>query len=241
MKTIVAIPTLNAIHWIAPLVEHLLFADQVDEIWIYDNGCIDQTAEWVNHRRLTDKRVFLIDSPGIGLYDMWNVIVQKASELDEEVNLALLNSDIRLPQNAIHTLSTMMRESGYHIASVDPTRPAAYSQHMQHHNPNIMAAVPPDFEPYIVDAPPGTVVAWAFVIAAEFWKGQPFATHPSYQWWYGDDDLFKRAYARGGRVCRVMGVGCDHLGGSSDEYNPNKLEKIAKDTEIFNKMWLGVQ
>lgn len=240
MRTIAAIPTLNALEWIAPVIEGLLLADKVDEVWIYDNGCTDKTADWVRNRRLMDKRLFLIDSKGMGIYDMWNHMIAKANDYSEPVNLALLNSDVRLPVNAIHNLSRVMRENNYQIASVDPTRPAFYSQHLPVWNPALSQVFPKDFEPYPVDAPPGYVVAWAFVIAAEFWKGQPFAVHPSYQWWYGDDDLFRRAYARGARVCRVMGVGSDHLGSSSDAHNPRKQEMIDSDTKIFNKMWLGI-
>jgi hypothetical protein len=88
---------------------------------------------------------------------------------------------------------------------------------------------------------PASPIAWAVVIAAEFWKDEPYAVHPSYQWWYGDDDLFRRAYARGGSICIVRGVGSDHLGSSSDAHNPRKQEMIESDTKIFNKMWLGLQ
>jgi glycosyltransferase involved in cell wall biosynthesis len=240
VKTIAAIPTLNALEWIAPLIEGLLLADQVDEVWVYDNGCTDQTADWVRNRRLMDKRLFLIDSRGMGLYEMWNHMVAKANEFDEEVNLALLNSDVRIPVNGIADISRVMRENNYQLASADPTRPAFYSQHLPVWNSALAQVFPKPFEPYPVDAPPGHVVAWVVVIAAEFWKDQPYAVHPSYQWWYGDDDLFRRAYARGARVCRVMGVGSDHLGSSSDAHNPRKQEMIDSDTKIFNKMWLGI-
>ena len=240
MKTIAAIPTLNAIEWIAPLVEGLLLADEVDEVWVYDNGCTDITADWVRNRRLLDKRIFWIDSKGMGIYQMWNHMVRKANEFGEEVNLALLNSDIRLPPNAIKNLSKVMRDYGYHIATVDPTRPGLHSKHIPVWNKALGELFPKDFEPYPIDTPPGHAVAWAFVIAAEFWKDEVYAVSEQYQWWYGDDDLFRRAYRRNGRICRVVGVGSDHFGSSSDAHNPRKQEMIDSDTKIFNKMWLGI-
>ena len=240
VKTVAAIPTLNAIEWVAPLVEHLLLADEVDEVWIYDNGCTDITADWVRNRRLMDKRLFLIDSRGMGLYEMWNDMVRKANESDEEVNLAFLNSDIRLPPKALSTMSRLMRESNYKIATVDPTISGLYSQHFRYWNPEMRKSYKNVREPFAELYLPSAPIAWAVVIAAEFWKNEPYAVHPSYQWWYGDDDLFRRAYARGGSICIVRGIGSDHLGSSSDAHNPRKQEMIESDTKIFNKMWLGV-
>ena len=241
MKTVAAIPTLNAIEWVAPLVEHLLLADEVDEVWVYDNGCTDITADWVRNRRLMDKRLFLIDSRGMGLYEMWNDMVCKANEFDEEVNLAFLNSDIRLPPKALSTMSKLMREGGYKIATVDPTISSLYSQHFSSWNPLMNVQYKDTVSPFADQYLPASPIAWAVVIAAEFWKDEPYAVHPSYQWWYGDDDLFRRAYARGGSICIVRGVGSDHLGSSSDAHNPRKKEMIESDTKIFNKMWLGLQ
>lgn len=241
MKTVAAIPTLNAIEWVAPLVEHLLLADEVDEVWVYDNGCTDITADWVRNRRLMDKRLFLIDSKGVGLYEMWNDMVCKANEFDEEVNLAFLNSDIRLPPKALSTMSKLMREGGYKIATVDPTISSLYSQHFSSWNPLMNVQYKDTVSPFADQYLPASPIAWAVVIAAEFWKDEPYAVHPSYQWWYGDDDLFRRAYARGGSICIVRGVGSDHLGSSSDAHNPRKKEMIESDTKIFNKMWLGLQ
>jgi glycosyltransferase involved in cell wall biosynthesis len=240
MKTVAAIPTLNAIEWVAPLVEHILLNDEVDEVWVYDNGCTDQTADWVRNRRLMDKRLFLIDARGMGLYQMWNDMVNKANELDDQVNLAFLNSDIRLPPKAIFNMSRLMREGDYQLATVDPTISGLYSQHFIEWNVQMHTFYKNIVKPYAEMRPPGKPVGWAVVIAAEFWKDQPYAVHPSYQWWYGDDDLFKRAYARGAKICIVRGIGSDHLGASSDAHNPRKQEMIDSDTKIFNKMWLGI-
>jgi GT2 family glycosyltransferase len=239
MKTIAAIPTLNAIDWIAPLVEHILLSDEVDEVWIYDNGCTDLTPDWVRHRRLIDKRLFLIDSKGMGLYEMFNDMAKKVVEKypDEEINLAILNSDIRLPKNAISTMSKLMRQGGYVISTIDPSIPSIRSPHFEDWSGRMFQNTPPKTEPYAEHYIPGRPIGWAIVIAAEFFKAQPYIIHPSYQWWFGDDDLFRRTTQLGGNICIVRGVGSDHFGSQSDPHNPRKQEMINSDIYIFREMW----
>ena len=239
MKTIVAIPTLNAIDWVAPLIEHILLSDEVDEVWVYDNGCTDLTPDWVRHRRLIDKRLFLIDSKGMGLYEMFNDMARKSVEKypDEEVNLAILNSDIRLPKNAIADMSFLMRDGGYVISTIDPSRPSIRSPHFEDWSTPVWRVLPQPVTPHAEEYQQGRPIGWALVIAAEFFKDQPFIVHPVYQWWFGDDDLFRRTLALGGRICIARGVGSDHYGSQSDPYNPKKGEMIANDIQVFKRMW----
>lgn len=233
MKTIAVIPTINTIGLTACLTEHLLLCDRVDEVWLFDGG-EDATQHWASRRSETDQRLRWFDTRGERIYDLWNRAIMKNAE--EPTNVAILNSDIRLPLNGIGTMCELMRRGGYQIATVDPWRPALYSQHHRAWN-YPLHEITKTVEPCAVESPPEYVVGWAFVVASEFWAEQNYAIHPGFQWWYGDDDLFRRTALRGGRICRCVGIGSDHIGSASDHSNSNKQKKIDADTMLFSKLW----
>lgn len=235
MKTIAAIPTINKLEWTSPLIEHLLQAEQLDEVWLYDNGSTDNTRIWAEHRLKLDTRLKYIDASSMRLYDMWNDMILKASRLDDKVNLAILNNDIRLPHNSISTMSNLMRKEKYQLVAIDPGRPAIFTKTI-----NIYAGegtVPNPIDAYIERMGPKNRVGWAFVVAAEWWKDEPFAIHPDYIIWYGDNDLYLRTHRRGGKIGWARGIGCDHAMEQSDSEYPQKWDHAAIDKETFNKMW----
>lgn len=229
----VAIPTINSAAWTVPLAEHLLLADEIDELRIYDAGD-DFTSRWARYRRRLDDRVVWIDNRNQRLYDTWNRAIMEHSHTP--TNVAILNADIRLPPNGIQSMAKAMREGGYQIASIDPTMPAMHSQHHKWYNGPLAELTEPQEGPRAVPNP-NWVVGWAYMVAAEFWRGEKFAIDPAYEWWYGDDDLWLRTTKRGGRACFVRGVGSDHLGSVSDPYNENKKEKTERDFEHYKKVW----
>jgi len=207
-------------------------------VWVYDNGCTDATREWTEHRAKLDSRVEWFDARGISLYNMWNHMARRCNdEIGGPVNLAFLNSDIRLPHMAMRDMAHLMRTYGYQVATVDPRIPALPSQHFSYWNPQILGAMHWFPQRMAEDAMPRPAVAWAMMIAAEWWADQPWVVDPRYLWWFGDDDVMLRTVQRGGRICRIAGLGSDHLGGSSDAHNPRKAEMIEKDARLFERMW----
>lgn len=235
MKTIAAIPTKNKIEWTAPLIEHLLLAEQLDEVWLYDNGSTDVTAEWIKNRIFLDNRLKYFDAHDMRLYDMWNDMILRASKMDNQVNLAILNNDIRLPHNSIATMSSLMRKGKYQLVAIDPCRPAIFTKTI-----NIYAGentVPNPIDPYVEKMGPKNRIGWAFVVAAEWWKDQQYAIHPDYIIWYGDNDLYWRTHQRKGKIGWVRGIGCDHAMEQSDSEYPEKWEHAAIDANTFKKMW----
>lgn len=235
IRTVAAIPTINSAEWTIPLAEHLLLADKIDELRIYDAGD-DFTSRWARHRRRLDDRLVWIDNRKRGIYDTWNGVIKEHSH--EPTNVAVLNADIRLPPNALRDIFSGMRDGGFVLGSVDPARPAMHSQHHAWWNRELAAETRPDENHGNVIETMGTgSVGWAFMVAAEFWADKQFAIHPAFEWWYGDDDLWRRTRQAGGRTCIVCGIGCDHLGSVSDPYNPGKSEKIERDRANYEEIW----
>lgn len=219
MKIIAAIPVKNQIKWTAPLVESLLLADDLMEVWIYDNGSTDMTKEWVHSRALLDSRLMYKDMSHMRLYDMWSHMIKTASEIPDS-RLAILNNDIRLPHMALKTMAERM--DGYQIACIDRT---------------VRASEPiEDLIP--VPAWWGEKTGWCFMLDPSFWNNEEYPIHPNFRIWWGDDDLFRRAQVRGGNICIVKGVGCDHWEQSSNsEYSGDKWVDVELDRVEFIKLW----
>ena len=216
---IAAIPVKNNLKWTAPLVEQLLIGDKVDEIWIYDNGSTDNTRNWIMNRSNIDSRLKYVDAYDWKFYDMWNDMIKRAAGIGG-VRLAILNNDIRLPHMALKTMADNMGD--YKIATIDKNRNS--------------------FQP--IEGPNPTQVGWvhrcgwAFMLDADFWKGQEFAIHPEFIIWWGDDDLYRRCEVRGGKICCMVGIGCDHAVSATDsEYVGNKYEDTQQDMKKFEEIW----
>lgn len=229
---IAAIPVKNKIEWTAPLVEHLLLHDDLDQVWIYNNGSSDMTREWVENRRNIDKRLRMFDVPDMRVYDMWNDMILSAAEEYNSCNLAILNNDIRLPPYAIRDMSLLMRKEDYKIAAVDPTRTGLYTFSIGWWD--FSRALPQPIEPYCEMLHIGDRIGWAFVVAAEFWKDEKYAIYPDYVHYFGDDDLYRRAMDRGGNACIIRGIGCDHAESTTGGVDAIQWKK---DETLFTSLW----
>lgn len=219
IRVIAAIPVRNNLKWTAPLVEHLLLADDVAEVWIYDNGSTDMTKDWVHSRALLDSRLMYKDAKHMRVYDMWSHMIKEASTI-ENSRLAILNNDIRLPHMAVRTVADRM--DGFQIAFHDRT---------------VRASEPIIDEP-VTEAWWGEKTGWFFMLDPSFWKDEEYPIHPNLRIWWGDDDLFRRAQVRGARLCVVRGVGSDHFEWSSDsEYPGDKWADVELDRAEFARIW----
>lgn len=219
MRVIAAIPVRNQLKWTAPLVESLLLADEVMEVWIYDNGSTDMTKEWVESRAILDSRLMYKDASHMRLYDMWSHMIKTASTIKDS-RLAILNNDIQLPHNALKTMAERM--DGYQIACIDRT----------------VRGCEPIQDLPVTPAWWGEKTGWAFMVDPSFWKDEEYPIHPAFRIWWGDDDLYRRAQVRGGKICIVRGLGCDHFEWSSDgEYQGDKWADVELDRADFARIW----
>lgn len=219
---VAAIPVRNNLKWTAPLVDSLLLGDEIDEIWIYDNGSTDETRYWVHNQMRFYSRLKYIDASQMRFYEMWNHMIKTAADMGG-VKLAILNNDIRLPHMALKTMADNMGR-------------------------NVLATIDPEITSFhpIDEVNPSKIsqywyrVGWAFMLDADFWKDEPFAIDPRFELWYGDDYLFRRTLERGGRVCRMNGIGCDHGVSitTNTEIESSVKEAITQaDKELFESLW----
>ena len=230
---VAAIPVKNQLRWTAPLVEHLLVGDKVDEVWVYDNGSTDETRDWVMHRKKFDNRLKYRNAKGMGIYDMWNSMIHTAATEYRECSLAILNNDIRLHQDALWHMARLLREDDCKILAVDPSRPAISTRSI----PLFDGVITPAVDPYVEVMTGKNRIGWAFMVQAEWWADQEYAIHPDYKIWYGDDDLYRRIEQRGGKIGWARGIGCDHAIEQSDGEIPDKVAITDRDRAIFDRMW----
>ena len=213
---VAAIPVRNALEWTQPLVESMLDGDAVDQVWLFDNGSTDDTADWAATLAIADTRLKVSTRPRERLHGMWNEMVSRASGMPG-THLAILNNDIRLHPE---TLRRMRDEMGdFDLAFID--------REIGAEAPTDVRAIPASWTER---------TGWMFMIRADFWRGQPFAIDPGLRWWWGDDDLARRAQGRGGRLCTLEGLGCSHAI-SQSEYVGDRLSDIEHDRAYFSRLW----
>jgi GT2 family glycosyltransferase len=215
-QLIAGIPVRNALEWTQPLVESLLNGDEVDQVWLFDNGSTDDTARWAASLAASDVRLTVVTRPRERLHGMWNEMVSRASEMSG-AHLAILNNDIRLHPGTLRRMRTEMDD--FDLAFIDrevtteaPTKVRANSANWTERT------------------------GWMFMLRADFWRNQPFAIDPGLRWWWGDDDLARRAQERGGRLCTLQGLGCFHAI-SQSEYVGDRLSDIEHDRAYFSRLW----
>jgi GT2 family glycosyltransferase len=218
-QLIAGIPVRNALEWTQPLVESLLNGDEVDQVWLFDNGSTDDTARWAASLAASDVRLTVVTRPRERLHGMWNEMVSRASEISG-AHLAILNNDIRLHPGTLRRMRAEM--TGFDLSFIDPTAD--------------------DGE--LIDVTPTAAewterTGWMFMLRADFWRNQPFAIDPGLRWWWGDDDLARRAQERGGKLCTLEGLGCFHAI-SQSEYPGDFRADAEHDRVYFRRIWNDV-
>ena len=213
---IAAIPVRNELEWTQPLVESLLATNDADQVWLFDNGSTDGTFEWAAHLASTDARFTVSQRPKARLYGMWNEMVSRATSVENSM-LAILNNDIRLAPRALRRMSFGMQghDLGFVDRQLDDTGTG---------------------DVCTVSAHWGQITGHAFMLRSAFWAGQPYAIDPGLRIWWGDDDISRRAQARGARLCIVEGIGCFHAE-SKTTYPGNMHADVEHDREYFHRIW----
>lgn len=197
-----------------PRVRSLMFALADVDVLVLDNGH-EPPLRWP----------FAQDARGLGIYAMWNRGWRIARERGYDA-VAMLNDDVRILPGTVSLLAGRLA-SHRRIGVVYPDWPLT------------LAGGLPE-EPDLIDTTgtvaDGGMTGFAFVFRADL-PVPPF--DEGFHWWYGDDAFERSVRAAGFRVCRAVGVPCEHESDSEadDWARRPELKELAEEDR---RRWEGV-
>jgi hypothetical protein len=98
------------------------------------------------------------------------------------------------------------------------------------------SVIPLDLTPTKGTYQHGGMCGWAFMLRGE----APIPpVDEQFEWWYGDDDLVRNITTRGKKVCRVNGLGLNHVNEATANNGDNEWTHGAKsrDSKRFKEKW----
>lgn len=217
VPTFVVIPVKDRLDLTRRLVDDLAGEGGYEVLFVLDNGSTDGTAAWLR-RQPVPARIELVETPGLGIYGMWNLGVRLARARHSRSNIAVLNNDIRTGPDFLARLATGLR-SQPDLWAVCPNydrRPVRGVEYVRS-----------TFKR-------GGLAGFAFMARGEVFDEISF--DEGFRWWYGDDDFVAQVKARGGRAGIVGDATVEHIGGGAQSvrYTPAVLADIERDRR---RMW----
>lgn len=226
----VVIPVRDRLEYTRPLVETLLEQDELDGLYLADNGSIDGTRQWAEALAKRDQRICVASHPGVGIHAMWNAGLDWAREQSRRPRVALLNNDLAVGPHFLSRLARALDDPRIGVAggNYDGRRSSGG-------------------QPYIAVETicgnrydgTGGLPGFAMMLRGEEGYRFPEALH----WWYGDTDLLFTTLARGRMAVIVQDATCTHLdgGGRTGDWRSPAMQRLVRQDRIwFMEKWRGV-
>ena len=217
------------LHERTALVIRDLRDDDFDQLVIFDHGSDEPaTLEWlheVGHRpKITVDRRGII--PEESLYRAWNDTIRYALARfdDAEVDVVLLNNDVRLPPGFIRFLTKAMR-------SGDPRVVIAYPDARVKRSAGVPRRI--RLTPTRGLHADGGMTGWAFAVRAEVFRGEIPFIDERLKFYSGDRDLVHAVESRGYTAARVEGLPCDHDLGATRKRRRDLIEQQRRDMALW--------
>jgi GT2 family glycosyltransferase len=215
----IAIPTLDALRTLKPLVTRLLRDPEVEALLILDNGHRRPSAK--NWFRAVDRdpRVHVVDARGWSLHRMWNWGREWATANGHGFYGAY-NDDLVVPADLTSELAAALRrdpalwlvapEWTRSLSSgVDLTGEVRRVQGTQRH---------------------GGISGWCWLMRAD---APVPPIDEQFEWWYGDCDLAEQIRLAGGELGIVEGLPVDHKAETTARHHPWTRKAIVRDGARF--------
>jgi hypothetical protein len=202
-------------------------------LWYFDNGSqgpldLIEDANVMARTQVGHDLAEIIDCTDIGLYQMWNMAIDKAKKKAKQLhadewNLAILNNDLIIGPHFIAGLDAALR--------IDER----------------LYAVCANYDNRVVDTPVKRVegtygkkgfAGFAFMVAGERLDAAGIRFDENYSWWYGDDDFVAQIDAAGGHYAMARDAKVVHLFEQTASKNKDRLQPtIDKDRDYFFEKW----
>ena len=221
MITHVVIPVRDQLHLTRYICEQLKEQPGWDKCWIYDNGSVDGTAEYLMEIFLDDPRFQPVEATGFGIYEMWDHGFSQA-KMDGADFVAFLNNDIRLFENTFDRLNEILNS--------DEKAWIVYPDYN-----STMKTSPSGWRETKGTYRHGGMSGFCFMLRADKIDWSPLVD-PIFKWWGGDDDIAFNVEKRGGRQIRVLGLPVAHMNEGTARHHNLGAQKAA-DLQAVLKKW----
>ncbi|MGI8829502.1 MAG: glycosyltransferase family 2 protein [Candidatus Limnocylindria bacterium] len=223
---VVGIPIMNLHDFTARVVDDL---DELDELVIYDHGSDDPASvEWLAEIELREK--VTVDRraaiPEESLYRSWNDTSRRALATFDgpEVDVVLLNNDVRLPPGFIGFLTRALRSGDPRVLITYPDSKVSLDRGL----PNEIQLTPTKG----LEAE-GGLSGWAFALKAESFRAHVPFIDERLRLCSGDRDLVHNVEIRGNYAARVDGLPAKHAHGETRKKRPELREQQRRDVELW--------
>lgn len=219
MVTHIVIPVRDQLYLTQSIVEQLKGQIGWDKCWIFDNGSVDDTWNFLMNTANADPRFHPVMATGSGIYEMWESGFRLANH-DKADYIAIFNNDIILSPNTIQILKNALAfNKGACIAYPDynATSEGVINYRETHGTYRH-----------------GGMSGFCFMLRAACVDWEPLVD-PKFQWYGGDDDIAFEVEKRGGRQVRVLGLPVGHIHEGTARHHDLGAQKAADMAYIFQK------
>lgn len=219
MTTHIVIPVRDQIHITRNIVEQIQQQSGWQKLWIFDNGSVDNTWDYLMSMYEEDPRIVPINASGSGIYDMWDEGFRVARH-DGADYIAIFNNDLTLFPNTFALLNQTL--DNYSTAWI------VYPDY------NATMAGPISVRVTSGTYRHGGMSGFCFMLRAAPVDWDPLVD-PVFKWYGGDDDIAFEVERRGGMQLRVMGLPVEHLHEGTARYHDLGNQKGLDMQSIFRK------
>lgn len=210
IPTFLMIPVRDCLEYTAPLVTELLNQGGFDALLVCDNGSVDHTRDWLNSKAVDYPELFVKDTAGWTLHQMWNYAIDWVRDMtdEEEFNLAFLNNDLAIGENFAQGLAGALRQ--YPLFAVGPVYDG---RHIEGEIQQVRGICGGKYDGT------GGLPGFAFMVRGEYFDIEIPRFDENYKWWCGDTELCvhmdRLAPSLGMFYAVTNRTWCHHLDGGS--------------------------
>lgn len=219
VSTHIVIPVRDQVDITQSIVEQLQQQIGWEKLWIFDNGSVDNTWDYLMKVSSEDSRICPINALGAGIYDMWDegfrVSLHEGADF-----VAILNNDLILSFNTIQIMKNAL----------------SYNKDAWIAYPDYNAQFPGtiNYRETKGTYRHGGMSGFCFMLKAKKIDWSPLVD-PRFIWWGGDDDIAFEVEKRGGQQIRVMGLPVEHLHEGTARHHDLGIQKGLDMQSIFIK------
>lgn len=220
MVTHIVIPVRDQVQITMQMVHQLKTQPGWDKCWIFDNGSVDNTWEYLKGIHSEDERFFPVLASGLGIYDMWDQGFRVAKNEGADY-VAILNNDLTLFPGTFTLLNYFLTlNHGAWISYPD------YNATKAHDSPYTRVTS----GTYRL----GGMSGFCFMLKADKIDWEPLID-PIFKWWGGDDDIAFEIERRGGTQIRVLGLPVGHMMEGTARHHDLGAQKGADLANVLKK------